>query len=76
MKVKRKLFISLLTLMFIICCAMTLVACKEESEGNNSYTVSFKVDGRNYDVVLAEEDNTVSMPSSPEKSGYRFDRSI
>lgn len=83
MKAKRKLILSLLSLLLLLCCSMVFVACdnenggenkvESESEGNHSFTVSFKVGGRNYDVVLVEGDNAVSFPSFPEQSGYKFD---
>ncbi|MDD6926523.1 MAG: InlB B-repeat-containing protein, partial [bacterium] len=103
MKAKRKLILSLLSLLLLLCCSMIFVACdnenegeskvesesesaaeseskveseseaESESEGNHSFTVSFKVGGRNYDVVLVEGDNAVSFPSFPEQSGYKFD---
>ncbi|MGN0819460.1 MAG: leucine-rich repeat protein, partial [Christensenellaceae bacterium] len=68
MKAKRNLILSLLTLLLLLCCSVALVACN-----NNSYTVAFKVDDRNFDVVLADEGNSVSLPSPPEKDGYTFD---
>lgn len=73
MKAKRNLILSLLTLLLLLCCSMTFVACNDESKVKHSYTVSFKSDGRNYEVVLVEEGNTVSLPNPPEKDGYTFD---
>ena len=73
MKTKRKLIVSLLTMLLLLCCSMVFVACKNESEPSHSYKVSFKVDGRNYDIVLAKEGDAVSLPTSPEKDGYTFD---
>lgn len=73
MKAKRNMIISLLTMVLLLCCSMAFVACDDESKVDNSYTIAFKVDDHNYDVVLAEEGNSISLPSPPEKDGYTFD---
>lgn len=77
MKAKRNLFVSLVALMLLLCCSVLFVACHDEggAGGNNSttYRVTFKSDGRNYDIVLVEEGETVMFPTAPEKDGYTFD---
>ncbi len=70
MKTKRKLIVSLVTLTLLLCCSLLFVACNDEV---NNYTVAFKVDGKNYDIVLVEEGKPVTLPSAPQKDGYAFD---
>lgn len=51
---------------------MFFVACNDKSESNPTYTVTFKVDGRDYDVVAVEEGKAVTLPTAPQKDGYTF----
>lgn len=78
MKNNKILLVLLLTM-------STLIGCNNNSNyssnGNSSsisetkkesYKVIFKVDNRNYDVVIVSNANEIEFPDTPEKRGYTF----
>lgn len=71
MKAKRTLLVFLLSLVLLLCYSAMLVACDDETIAG-THAVSFKADGKTYDVALVDDGKTVTLPAAPTKDGYTF----
>lgn len=71
MKAKRTLLVFLVSLVLLLCCSALLIACDGETIAG-THAVSFKADGKTYDVALVDDGNTVTLPAAPTEDGYTF----
>ena len=76
-KMKKYLVFALMLMLALTLCS-GLVACNgdngnDDPDGdNNTYTVTFKVDGLDYKIIDIPESGSVTFPFDPAKAGYTF----
>lgn len=70
-----KKFLSILCLALVLCCALTLVACKDAKiEDIKNFKLSFVVDGQVISTMSTDGESIKgAIPSDPTKDGYTFD---
>ena len=65
---KKKLLITLLSVLMLVACAIGFAAC-----GQVEFKLSFIVDGEVYASIDTSGDEVITMPDDPEKEDYIFD---
>lgn len=63
---KRKLLISILSILCMLCCAFGFASC------NKAFDLTFVVDGATYATLEVKEEEPVSFPENPTKTNHTF----